>query len=386
MLPDQGEKGRLQFDFLIVGSGFAGSVIAERIATQLGRKVLVIDRRNHIGGNAFDFRDSHGILVHKYGPHIFHTNSRMVWDYISQFTEWIPYEHRVLAEVDDKLVPVPFNLTSLRILFGEQKATSLEEKLFEHYSFGDNIPIMVLRQSEVPEIRSLADYIYRVIFLGYTLKQWGHVPDELGASVTQRVPVRLSHDDRYFQDKYQAIPKLGYAAMFERMLRHTNISVSLNTEYSDVSNRLKSLPTIYTGPIDAFFNYRHGDLPYRSLDFDLVHHSEDRVQPVAQVNFPNGHRYTRITEFKHITSQDIRGTTVAIEYPREHVRGLNEPYYPVPTRVAEDLLGKYREEMKSMEDGTVFVGRLAEYRYFNMDQMIERALSVFEGEISPRYR
>lgn len=378
--------GCLSFDFLIVGGGFAGAVIAERIATELNRKVLLIDRRNHIGGNAFDFRDSSGVLVHKYGPHIFHTNSSRVFEYISRFTDWIPYEHRVLAEVEGRKIPVPFNLESLHILFTEREADALERILFEHYNFGDNIPVLELIRSSDREIRKLADYIYRTVYLGYTKKQWGMKPDELDPSVTARVPVRLSYDDRYFQDRYQAIPENGYTELFRRMLDNRNITVRLNTEYASVASGDGFKMTVYTGPIDEFFSYSHGELPYRSLYFDFVHHREDMIQPVAQINFPNGHRYTRITEFKHITSQVVGGTTVAVEYPQKHIRGENEPYYPIPTHASGMTLEKYREEAARAGERVVFVGRLAEYRYYNMDEMIDHALEVYDSIISPIFQ
>lgn len=369
----------------MVGGGFAGSVIAERIATELNGSVLLIDRRDHIGGNAFDFYDKYGVLVHKYGPHIFHTNSGRVWDYISRFTEWIPYEHKVLAQVEGKEVPVPFNFTSLHMLFGNKEANSLEKLLLQHFSFGANIPILALRRSDVPAIRDLANYIYNVIFLGYTFKQWNLRPEELDPSVTGRVPVRLSYDDRYFLDKYQAIPNLGYNAVFERMLDNPNITVRLNTEYSTLKSRNEFKRIIYTGPVDAFFDYKHGELPYRSLNFDFLHYDEDVHQRVAQINFPNEHDYTRITEFKHITSQAVGGTTVAVEYPQKHIKDTNEPYYPIPIQASKEIFKKYQNEMAQVSDRITFVGRLAEYKYFNMDQMIGRALSVFENEISPLF-
>ena len=378
--------GCLSFDFLIVGGGFAGSVIAERIASALDRKVLLIDRRNHIGGNAYDFHDRSGVLVHKYGPHIFHTNSARVWEYISGFTDWIQYEHRVVADVEGRIIPVPFNLASLHILFSEEEAAALERILFEHYNFGDNIPVLELIRSDVPEIRKLADYIYRTVYLGYTTKQWGMRPDELDPSVTARVPVRLSYDNRYFQDRYQAIPKNGYTELFRRVLDSRNITVMLNTEYTSIASEYEFRMTVYTGPVDEFFKYRHGKLPYRSLDFDFVHHTEDMIQPVAQINFPNGHRYTRITEFKHITSQLIGGTTVAVEYPQKHMRGKNEPYYPVPIQASGRTYEKYRREAAKLGERVIFVGRLAEYRYYNMDEMIGHALDVYSNVISPIFR
>ncbi|MCS7194988.1 MAG: UDP-galactopyranose mutase, partial [Meiothermus sp.] len=299
----------MKVDWLVVGAGFTGAVLAERIASQLDQKVLVVDRRDHIGGNAYDYYDEHGVLVHKYGPHIFHTNSRKVWNYLSQFTEWRPYYHRVLASVEGRLVPVPFNLNSLYALFPPRYAERLEEKLIYTYGFGVKIPILKMREAEDSDLRFLADYIYKNIFYGYTLKQWELKPEELDPSVTGRVPVYISRDDRYFQDTYQAMPKHGYTTMFANILRHKNIKVLLNTDYREVVEDIKYARMVYTGPIDAFFDYMHGKLPYRSLRFDFMYEEIEQFQPVGQVNYPNEHSFTRLTEFKHLTGQKHVGTT-----------------------------------------------------------------------------
>src|SRR5215212_6836688 len=258
----------MKVDWLIVGAGFTGLVLAERIASQLDQKVLVVERRNHIGGNAYDYYDDNGILVHRYGPHIFHTNSKKVWNFLSQFTEWRPYYHRVLALVDGRKVPVPFNLNSLYAVFPPKYASTLEDLLLEHYGFGAKIPILKLRQAASGELRFLADYNYEKVFYGYNLKQWGLKPEELNPSVTGRVPVHISRDDRYFQDTYQAMPKLGYTEMFRRMLKQENVRVLLNTDYQDIVNDVKFGRMIYTGPIDAYFDYTYGPLPYRSLRWE----------------------------------------------------------------------------------------------------------------------
>ncbi len=371
----------MKVDWLIVGAGFTGCVLAERIATQLNQRVLIVERRNHIGGNAYDYYDEHGILIHRYGPHIFHTNSKKVWIYLSKFTEWRPYYHRVLAVVDGKKVPVPFNLNSLYILFPQRYAEKLEELLIKSYGFGVKVPILKMRENSEGELRFLADYIYEKIFYGYTLKQWEFKPEELDPSVTSRVPIYISRDDRYFQDAYQAVPKHGYTRMFQQMLQHPNIKILLNTDYREIIEEVKFKRMIYTGPIDEYFDFIHGELPYRSLNFDFVHYENDFFQEVAQVNYPNEYAFTRISEFKHITGQCSSGTTVAYEYPEPFIRGVNEPYYPIPREEYIERYKLYLEEAKKLNGTVIFVGRLADYKYYNMDQAVARALSVFEKEI-----
>lgn len=372
----------VKVDWLIVGAGFAGAVLAERIASQLDQKVLVVERRDQVGGNACDEYDDNGVLVHKYGPHIFHTNSKKVWDYLSHFTEWQPYYHRVLAVIDGKKVPVPFNLNSLYALFPRKYAEHLEEQLISNYGFGARVPILKMRESQDPDLRFLADYIYKNVFSGYTLKQWGLKPEDLDASVTARVPVCISRDDRYFQDFYQAMPKHGYNSMFRRMLSHKNIKILLNTDYREIGNEVRFDRIVYTGPIDEFFDYIHGRLPYRSLLFEFQHHKYRRFQEVAVVNYPNEHSFTRITEFKHMTGQRHEGTTIAIEYPQDHCVDKNEPYYPIPKEENRLILDRYIKEAEKLRGKVYFVGRLAEYRYYNMDQVIARALKVFEDEVA----
>lgn len=374
----------MKVDWLVVGAGFTGSVIAERIASQLNQRVLLVERRSHIGGNAYDEYDDHGVLVHRYGPHIFHTNSLKVWEYLSKFTAWRSYQHRVLALVEGKLVPVPFNLNSLYALFPSRLAERLEEKLVWAYGFGSNVPILRLRQAEDPQLRLLAEYVYRNVFEKYTLKQWNLSPEELDPSVTGRVPVRISRDDRYFQDSYQGLPQQGYTALFRNMLADGRIRVLLNTDYRDVVGCVKFNRMVYTGPLDAFFDYVYGPLPYRSLRFDFRHYRVREFQPVAQVNFPNEKAYTRITEFKHLTGQCHGGTTVAYEYPEAYEFGRNEPYYPIPRQEYRVLYERYRKEAERLKGSVVFVGRLADYRYYNMDQAVARALKVFEEEVCTR--
>ena len=367
----------MKVDWLIVGAGYTGCVLAERIATQLNKKVLIVDRRRQIGGNAYDYFDEHGILVHKYGPHIFHTNSKKVLEYLSQFTEWTPYSHQVLAEVEGKKIPVPFNLNSLHMTFPKKSAERLESLLVQTYGPETKVPILKLRENSNPDLKELADYIYKNVFYGYTLKQWELKPEELDASVTGRVPVFISRDNRYFQDIHQAMPKAGYSEMFKKMTRHENIQIVLNKDYRQVLSEVIFNRMVYTGPIDSFFDSIHGDLPYRSLRFELVNHNMERYQEVGQMNYPNDHLYTRITEFKHLTSQKAQTTTVAVEYPEPYVKSKNEPYYPIPKEEFRKQYAKYLTEADKLNGSVVFAGRLADYQYYNMDQAVARALSVF---------
>lgn len=365
-------------DWLIVGAGYTGCVLAERIATQRGERVLLVERRQHIGGNAYDHPDAHGVLVHRYGPHIFHTNSQRVWEYLSQFTTWRPYEHRVLAEVENRRVPVPFNLNSLDTLFPRRDAQRLTAKLIATYGPDAHVPILRMLETDDADIRSLAGFIYEYIFRGYTLKQWGVPPERLDPSVTGRVPVRISRDDRYFQDVYQAMPAHGYAAMFERMLAHRNVTVCLGTDYSRVVGEVRARRTIYTGPIDAFFDYMHGPLPYRSIRFEFQTFAQERYQEVGTINYPNDHPFTRITEFKHLTGQTSPATTVVAEYPMVHRPGETEPYYPVPQEENRQRYALYAREAEKLNGAVLFAGRLADYKYYNMDQAVARALKVFD--------
>ena len=367
----------MKVDWLIVGAGFTGCVLAERIATQLNKKVLVIERRRHIGGNAYDHYDDHGVLVHKYGPHVFHTNNKKVWDYLSRFTEWRPYYHQVLAAVEGQLVPVPFNLNSIRLLFPPKLAERLEEKLISAFGYGSRIPILRLRETDDPDLRFLADYVYRHVFEGYTLKQWGMRPEELDPSVTDRVPVLVSRDDRYFQDTYQAMPRHGYTRLFENLLAHRNIRVVLGMDWKETEREVSFDQVIYTGPIDEFFDYLHGPLPYRSLRFRFQYAPVEWYQPVGTVNYPNEHDYTRITEMKRLTGQEHKGSTLVFEYPEAYDPEHNEPYYPVPREENREVYARYEKEARRLR-GVYFAGRLADYRYYNMDQAVARALRLFE--------
>ncbi len=382
------------FDYVIVGTGFAGSVLAERIATQLNKKVLMIEKRNHIGGNAYDSYDSQGILIHNYGPHIFHTKVKKVWDYLSNFTDWHLYHHKVLGVIDGKKVPIPFNLNSINQLFPKNLAERLEKKLIENFGYNKKVPILKLREVEDTDLKFLADYIYEKVFLGYTTKQWGVTPEELDPSVTGRVPVYISRDDRYFQDPYQGMPKEGYTKLFERMLDHENIKILLNTDYKEVLQF--NLETgeaslfgqkfrgqiIYTGPIDYFFDYKLGQLPYRSLNFVFEQFNQEQVQEVGTVNYPNDYNFTRITEFKHLTNQSSDKTTTVKEFSQEYIPEENIPYYPIKNENNLELYRQYKEEARKY-DNLIFIGRLAEYQYYDMDMVVAKALKVFEQKIKP---
>lgn len=374
----------MKFDFLIVGAGFTGSILAERIATQLDKSVLVVERRNHIAGNAYDYYNQDGILVHKYGPHIFHTNSKKVWDYLSRFTQWRPYYHKTLGVVEGKKVPVPFNLNSLHACFPGKYAERLEALLLKQFGYGKKVPILKLREESNGELAFLADYIYEKIFLGYTTKQWDLTPKELADSVTARVPVVISRDDRYFQDRYQAIPRSGYTRMFQRILNHKNIKLLLNTDYREVIGDISFNRMIYSGPVDAFFDYMYGELPYRSLSFEFKNSGEEYHQETAIVNYPNNYDYTRITEFKYLTGQKCKGTTYAKEYPQPHVPGETIPYYPIPREANREIYRKYKAECNKLNGSIIFAGRLADYNYYNMDQAAARALAVFKNEVAPK--
>lgn len=374
----------MKFDWLIVGAGYSACVLAERIASQLGQRVLIVERRDHIGGNAFDYYNEHGILVHKYGPHIFHTKSKKIWDYLSQFTEWRPYYHHVLGVVDGKKVPIPFNLNSLYALFPPRYAEKLEDLLLQHYGFGVKVPILKLRESASGDLSFLADYIYDNIFYRYTSKQWELKPEELDRGVTGRVPVYISRDDRYFQDPYQAMPKYGYTEMFRRMVNQSNIKILLNADYREIINDVKFDRMVYTGPVDTFFDYMYGELPYRSLKFHFETLDREHYQEVGTVNYPNEYDITRITEQKYLSGQTLPKTTLVMEYPQAYVPGQNDPYYPVPREENRQRYELYFKEVQKLHGTVIFAGRLAEYKYYDMDQAALRALSLFEKEVASR--
>jgi UDP-galactopyranose mutase len=357
------------FDYLVVGAGFAGSVIAERLARVADKKVLLVDRRPHIGGNAYDHYDDDGLLVHKYGPHIFHTNSRDVFDYLSQFTEWRPYQHRVQAWVDGQLLPIPINLDTVNKMYG------LNLTSFELDDFFAKVAETCeqVRTSEDVIVSKVGRELYEKFFRNYTRKQWGMDPSELDAQVTARIPVRTNRDDRYFTDTYQAMPRHGYTRMFENMLDHDNIKILLNTDYREIEDVIPYREMIYTGPVDEFFDCRFGKLPYRSLRFNFETVDKEWSQPVAVVNYPNDHAYTRVTEFKHVTGQVHPKTSLVYEYPMAE----GDPYYPVPRPENTELYKQY-QALAEQTPGVWFVGRLATYKYYNMDQVTAQALTVFK--------
>jgi UDP-galactopyranose mutase len=362
-------------DWIVVGAGFTGATFAERMAAA-GKRVLVIDRRRHVGGNAYDDRNEHNILVHRYGPHIFHTNSTAVWTYLSRFTEWRPYEHRVLGLIEGKLVPIPFNLNSLTALFSEQSAQRIQNALTDQYGPEKNVPILKLLQSEDRDVRDLADYVYRNVFEGYTIKQWQLRPEELSPSVTARVPVSISHDDRYFHDTYQAMPLDGYTAMFRRMLDHPKIEIELDCEWKMPSSAHKDARIFFTGAMDEFLDYRFGPLAYRSLRFEEQTLEKVQHQPVGTINYPNNYAYTRITEQKIITGQRAPVTTLMTEFPQPHEPGKTIPYYPIPREENQLLYAKYVAAIRDEHPDVYFAGRLADYQYYNMDQACARALKL----------
>ena len=356
------------YDFLIVGAGLSGAVLAERLA-QEGKKVLIVDKRNHIGGNTFDYFNSDGVLVHKYGPHIFHTNSPDVFNYLGKFTEWRPYEHRVLASVDGMMVPIPINMNTINTLYGLNLSC-------------DEVSNFLVTKAEKKEriltsedvvLSHVGKDLYEKFFKGYTRKQWGIDPSELDASVAARIPTRSNRDNRYFTDTYQAMPLHGYTKMFESMLDHPNISVMLNTDYKDLEKWIPYNKMIYTGPVDYFFNHCYGPLPYRSIEFKLKTFEQETYQPTGTVNYPNDQPYTRITEFKYLTGQKHSKTTVVFEHPKAE----GDPYYPVPRPENAELYKKYQLLAQTMPN-VYFSGRLATYKYYNMDQVVAQSLTLFK--------
>ncbi|MCT7486753.1 UDP-galactopyranose mutase [Aliarcobacter cryaerophilus] len=374
-------------DYIVVGSGLSGVVMAERIATQLNKKVLIIEKRNHIGGNCYDFKDENNILIHKYGPHLFHTNNKDVIDYLSKFTSWDIYNHEVLCFIDGKKVPIPFNFNTLYEVFPNQKAKALEAKLLETYDYNSKVPILELKKSTDKDLQFLADFIYEKIFVNYTAKQWGMKPEDMNGAVTARVPIFIGRDNRYFNDSYQMLPKDSYTKMIENMLNYKNIKIMLNTDFQEICT-LKDKDfylfdkkfdgkVIYTGQIDELFDYKFGDLPYRSVNMQFETIEKDFYQEKATVNYPNDYDFTRITEFKHIHPINTPKTTILKEYPQEYVRNKNTPYYPIFTNENQNKYNQYLEYSKKFEN-LILVGRLAEYKYYDMDDIVKKALEVFE--------
>ncbi|MDB4902814.1 MAG: UDP-galactopyranose mutase [Mucilaginibacter sp.] len=356
------------FDYLVVGAGFAGSVMAERLASVADKKVLIIDKRNHIGGNAYDFYNNDGILIHKYGPHIFHTNSKEVFNYLSKFTEWRNYQHKVLACVDGQQVPIPINLTTINSLYGLNLSSAEVEGFFASKAED----ISRVQTSEDVVVKAVGRELYEKFFKGYTKKQWDLDPSELDASVTARVPTRTNKDDRYFTDNYQAMPLHGYSKMFEKMLDHPNIKIMLNTDYHEIMNDIRYKKMVFTGPVDEYFDFCYGKLPYRSIKFKFETLDQEKFQQTGTINYPNDYAFTRITEFKYLTGQKHSKTTVVYEFPKAD----GDPYYPIPRPENASLYKKY--QALTDQTNTYFVGRLATYKYYNMDQVVAQALTTFK--------
>ncbi len=395
------------YDAFIVGAGYAGAVCARRLAEDGGWRVLVLERRPHVGGNAYDCLDQAGVLIHQYGPHIFHTNDRRVFEYLSRFTQWRRYQHRVIANLprDNPEVipahkstdgrfffPVPFNLDSMKNAFGEKEGARLGQKLLDAYPAQSQVTILELRQNPDPEVAAIADYVYQHVFVHYTMKQWGQTPEEIDPATTARVPVRLSKDDRYFQDAYQGMPLEGYTPMFEKMLAHPNITVETGVdalrrlELADgvikLDGEVFDGPVIYTGQADELFGFRFGPLPYRTLDFGFETLPQDVYQTHGTVNYTADQPYTRITEFKHLTGQELPGaTTIMKEYSRAYTGADGEiPYYAIINPGNNALYAKYKA-LADQYPGLRLLGRLAEYKYYNMDAIAARALALADSMI-----
>lgn len=357
----------MKVDFLIVGAGLAGCTLAEKIATLLKKKVLLVDKRSHIGGNTYDYYDENGILIQKYGPHIFHTNLTEVWDYLGQFTEWNEYVHRVIAKVNGKEVYLPISIATMESLYGQ--GFDYKEYFAQH-----RVKLDSINNSKDVIVSQVGEELYDLFFKNYTKKQWGVYPDELDPQVTNRLTVRLNRDTRYFTDTYQGIPKYGYTRMFERMLDNKMIHPLLNTDYKEIIPSVKFDTLIYTGPIDYYFDYLYGRLPYRSLDFKFETLDVEQYQNAGVVNYPNDHDYTRITEFKHFYFQRHHKTTLCYEFPKD----AGDPYYPIPKPECQEIYQRYKKEADKLQS-VYFIGRLAQYKYLNMDQVVGEALKLFNS-------
>ncbi len=377
------------YDCIIVGAGIAGATVARKLAEESNKKVLVLERRNHIGGNCYDKPDDHGILIHEYGPHIFHTGDEGVREFLSRFTKWYDFGHEVVAKVGDQLIPVPFNLNTLHMVYDKEKAERLEKKLIEEYGLDSRVPIMKLRESMDADVREIADYVYKNVFLYYTMKQWGQTPEEISPEVTGRVPVVISYDNRYFKDKYQSVPVDGFTPMFAAMLDHPNIEVRTGVDCSDVLDFEDGKiyfekaeftgDLVYTGALDELFDCKFGRLPYRSLNFQFEHLDQDSFQDHSVVNYTVSEDFTRITEFKFLTGQkDTDGTTIVREYPFAYTGAEGEiPYYAILNAENEALYEKYRLLTEDF-DKFHLLGRLAEYKYYNIDAMCRKAMELAE--------
>lgn len=363
---------------LIAGCGLSGAVIA-RLLADIGEKVLVIDRKNHIAGNIYDYKDENGIYIHKYGSHIFHTNNEKVWKFLNRFTSFNTYMHKVVALIDGIETTIPFNINTLYDVFPKSLAKRLEEKLLDKFEYNTKVPILEFQKQDDNDLKFLADYIYEKVFLHYTAKQWGKNPDEIASAVTARVPVHVSKDDRYFQDKYQGIPLNGYTKMVENILNHPNIEVKLNTDFKEFASEnqeeLKNFRIFYTGSIDEFFDYKYGELPYRSVNFKFETHNREFYQSNAVVNYPCNYDFTRIHEYKYYLNDKSDKTVIAKEYSEYFENGKNERYYPIENDDNKNLYEKY---LSQTPDNLYFLGRLGDYKYYDMDKAVERAINLFE--------
>jgi len=367
------------YDIIIVGAGISGATIAERYATKLDKKVLIIDKRNHIGGNCYDYYNESGILVSLYGAHLFHTNHKDVWEYVHNFSDFSKYEHKVLGKIDGKLVPIPVNITTVNMLLGEniQSEKEMDDWLSRNQIKNDNP-----KNGREAALSRVGEILYEKIFKNYTKKQWDKYPEELDAEVLNRIPVRNNFDDRYFSDEYQGQPKDGYTKLFEKMLSHPNITIKLNTDYFDIKDEFKNYEALfYTGPIDQYFEYKYAkeaNLEYRSINFKFETHSQEYFQSNSVINYPNDEEFTRIVEYKYFTGQKHEKTTISKEFSVDYIPGENEPYYPIPNPKNGEIFKKYQTDAQNLEkNGVYFVGRLANYKYFNMDEAFKNALNLF---------
>ncbi len=363
---------------LIVGCGFSGATIARQIADVLDEDVLIIDKKDHIGGSCYDYFDENNICVHQYGTHIFHTDLENVWHFLSRFTDWHPYFHHVLAHIDGMDVPIPFNLNSIHRVFPESLANRLEEKLIARFGYNVKVPILSLRKEGDADLEFLANFIYEKVFLNYTLKQWGMKPEEIDPAVTERVPVYISKDNRYFQNKYQGIPLHGFTALFKNMLNHPRIRIKLNKDFKDIKQDIEYERIFYTGSIDEFYNHKHGELPYRSIRLDFRTYPHRYFQNNSAINYPNNYDFTRIGEYKYFLNDVSEKTVVSFEYPQAYERGKNDPYYPIVNDKNKAMYDAYLNEVKATDKQVYFLGRLGDYKYYDMDKAVNRALCLFD--------
>lgn len=378
---------RKMYDVIVVGAGTAGCTVARKLAEQ-GKHVLILEKKDHIAGNCYDTKDAHGVLIHVYGPHIFHTSRENVYEFLSRFTDWYEFRHEVVANVHGELMPVPFNLHTLKAAYGEERAAEMEEKLVRTYGMGTKVPILDLMNHEDADLQIIGQYVYDNIYVYYTMKQWGKKPEEIDPAVTARVPVNISYDNGYFSDKYQGVPLCGFTAMFERMLEHENITIELGVEAKDAleivdgkilyQGKTFDGEVIFTGPIDEFFGCKYGRLPYRTLDFAFEYYEQDDYQGHSVVNYTVDQDYTRITEYKYLTGQNCKGTTISKEYPCAYTGAEGQiPYYSIANEENHTLFAKYKAEADGIPNFHL-LGRLAEYQYYNIDVMVEKAIELAE--------